>query len=150
VNWWKLRSVGNLYVLKLSYTVFISAPWLSKYVSQARIPHIPAWLLATLFLAGLSLAFANLVYDIWCPAIVKRFPSPNDLYAEMLKIRKLAVSLYPQDQFDASLEHCRSAYKAESESRCAARWLCTVLFVLSGAGFLVVFSYWAATVFTSL
>ena len=150
MNWWKLRSVGNLYVLKVSYVVLIIAPLLSKHEQITRFLDIQSWLLAVLFLASLSLALANLVYDIWCPIIIKRFPSPNDLYARMLEIKKLTLWLYPEDQFDASLAHCRSAYEAQSKSRWAARWVCTILFLISGAAFLVVFSYRAFVVFESL
>ena len=150
MNWWKLRSVGNLYVLKVSYAVLILAPLLSRHEGIIGFLDIQPWLLSTLFFASFSLALANLVYDIWCPTIIKRFASPNDLYARMLEIKKLAFWLYPNDNFDASLNHCIDSYTDHSQSRWAARWACTILFLASGVAFLVVFSYRAFVVFESL
>lgn len=147
MNWWKLRSVGNLYVLKVSYVILIVSPLLTKSEHITRFLDIEPWLLAILFLASFSLALANLVYDIWCPIIIKRFPSPNDLYARMLEIKKLALWIYPDDDFKASLNHCKSAYETQSKSRWAARLACTLLFLISGAAFLVVFSYRGYVVF---
>lgn len=150
MNWWNLRSVGNLYVLKVSYAVLLIAPFLSKHEQLTAFLDMPTWLLATLFLGSLSLALANLVYDIWCPTIIKRFPSGNDLYFKMLEIKKLSWLLYPDDNFDASKTHCLSAYETQSKSRCVARWLCTVFFLVAGAAFLVVFSYRAIVVVESV
>jgi len=150
VNWWSLRAVGSLYVLKVSYVVLVIAPFLSTHKELIQLLGLPGWLVATLFLASFSLALANLVYDIWCPTIVKRFASPNDLYAKMLEIRKVSVLLYPNDDFDASLEHCKTAYDSQSRSRWFARWMCTILFVVSGLAFLVVFTYRGWVVFKPL
>lgn len=150
MNWWKLRSVGNLYVLKVSYLVLLIAPLLSKHEAIAQTLGLAQWLVATLFTASFSLAIANLAYDIWCPTIIKRFASPNDLYARMLEIRELSTRLYPGDTFDASLNHCTTAYESASQSRSLARWICTVLFILSGIAFAVILVYRALVVFGSL
>ena len=64
MNWWKLRSVGNLYILKVSYVVLVVVPLLSKQDAIAELLGLERWLLATLFMASFSLAIANLVYDI--------------------------------------------------------------------------------------
>lgn len=141
MNWWSLRAAGSLYVLKVSYLVLLVVPLLSAHQALIDALGVPHWFAATLFLASLSLALANLVFDIWCPTIVKRFASPNDLYERMLQIRRLSFWLYPDDLFDASLEHCKAAYNAESKSLCFARWACTILFFISAAAFLVVFAY---------
>lgn len=150
MNWWTLRAVGNLYVLKVSYAVLLIAPFLSKHEQLTRFLDMPPWLVATLFLASLFLALANLIYDIWCPIIIKRFPSGNDLYFKMLEIKKLSWWLYPNDNFDASKDHCLTAYKNESDSRWFARWLCTGFFLAAGAAFSIVFSYRAIVVVESV
>ncbi len=150
MNWWSLRSVGSLYVLKVSYIVLLVVPLLSKHDELIRALGLPHWFVATLFLASFSLALANLIYDIWCPTIVKRFASPNDLYEKMLQIRKLTVLLYPADDFDASLGHCKSAYGEASGSLTLARYVCTLMFFISGAAFAVVFGYRAWLVFRPL
>jgi hypothetical protein len=147
MNWWQLRAVGNLYVLKISYIVLVAIPLLSKHRELADALGLPSWLLATLFTASFTLGLANLVYDIRCPTIVKRFESPNDLYEKMLEIRARSVQLYPDDNFDASLSHCKVAYSAASNSQPLSRWLCSCLFVTSGSAFAVVFGYRAWVVF---
>jgi hypothetical protein len=150
VNWWQLRAVGNLYVLKISYVVLVAIPLLSKHRELAQALGFAPWLMATLFTASFALGLANLVYDIRCPTIVKRFESPNDLYEKMLEVRARAVQLYPHDNFDASLSHCKAAYSSASSSQPLSRWLCSCLFVTSGSAFAVVFGYRACVVFGAL
>lgn len=149
MNWWSLRSVGNLAVLKVSYAVLLVVPILSEHDKLVRFLGLELWLLVVLFVASLSLALANLAYDIWCPTIVKRFASPNDLYARMLEIADLSRRLSSGDNFDASLQHCKDAYGAAAQSRSIARWACTVFFLLSGAGFAAIFSYRTYVVFAA-
>ncbi len=93
------------------------------------------------FFSSVSLALANLLYDIRCPAIVKRFASRNDLYSEMLRIKQLSAAIYPDDKFDGSLDHCTKAYSREASSFPWSRLTCTWMFILSGALFLIVLTY---------
>src|SRR5262245_38504155 len=106
MNWWKLRSVGNLKVLKVSYVVLVVIPLLSHYQKVIDFLGFKPWFLAAVFFGSLFLALANLVYDVACPTIVKRFASGNDLYEKMLSIKEKSAALYPTDTFDASLGHC--------------------------------------------
>ena len=86
--------------------------------------------LALAYFGSLALALANLVYDLFCPAIIKRFDSPNDMYHAMLKIADLSWNLYPEDSFDGSLKHCVSAYESQSNTLPKWRRICAWFFVL--------------------
>src|SRR5215472_3191197 len=85
LNWWKLRSVGNLTILKVSYVALAAAPFLTKFREIGRFLALydDKVVLASFF-GGIFLASANLIYDIFCPTVIKRFDSPNTLYKEIL------------------------------------------------------------------
>ena len=138
MNWWSLRRVGNIAVLKVSYAALIAIPFLTR--TDVGVLGFKPWLLADVFFASLLLALANLIYDTSCPSVVKRFASPNDLYHRMLAIRKLSAALYPNDSFDASLKHCTDKYKQDSASRPILRHICSASYVLSGGLFLCFFA----------
>jgi hypothetical protein len=97
INWWSLRPVGNLFTLKVSYPVLILVPFISKYEEFAKSIGIYNWIILTSFFGSLSLALANLLYDILCPIIVKKFDSQNTLYKEMLQIKSDSLKCYPHD-----------------------------------------------------
>ena len=139
MNWWKLRSVGNLWVLKVSYAALIAVPFLAAHNAVPRLLGFEVWFLAAIYFASLFLGLANLLYDIGCPPIVKRFPSPNDLYEKMLEIRARCAALYPNDGFDASLEHCKTAYKDASVSNPTMRYLCTFFYFGAAFFFAIIF-----------
>ena len=149
MKWGSLRSVGNLYVLKVSYAVLVLVPLLSKHDNVITFLGMSSCWLAILFTASFSLAVANLVYDIRCPVIIKRFASPNDLYEKMLQIKALSESLYPRDDFKADLTHCKGAYREASGSRCFARYWCTFFFITSSLFFAIIFIYRAYVVYGS-
>src|SRR5437868_14861468 len=86
-NWWKLRSAGNLYILKISYPVLLAMPLVSRYKEISQWLGIYNWTLLVTFFGSIALAMADLFYDLFCPIIVKRFDSPNTPYKEMLDIK---------------------------------------------------------------
>jgi len=141
MNWWKLRAVGNLKLLKVSYVVLGVIPLLSHYDKVVVRLGFKPWFLGAVFFASLFLALANLIYDIACPTIVKRFASPNDLYSEMLAIKEKSQKLYLTDKFDASHEHCISAYTNAANANPGARYLCLALFLSAGFLFAIIFGY---------
>lgn len=138
LNWWRLRSVGNLKVLKVSYFVLFAAPVLSKYESIATYLGLSIWLIVIAFFASLCLALANLIYDIACPTVIKRFDSPNDLYKEMLEIKNLSAHLYPDDGFDASLKHCKASYMNLSTAKPFWGLVCALFYNVAGLLFLMI------------
>lgn len=139
LNWWKLRSVGNLAVLKISYGALAAAPFLTKFkvIGQALNLYDDNIVLAS-FLGGILLGAANLFYDIGCPVIIKRFDSPNVLYKEMLQIKVLSLLGDRPDAFDATLGHCRTAYVREATANKGLGLVSGILFSLAAAFFLFV------------
>ncbi|MFQ1701689.1 hypothetical protein ACJ5NV_13965 [Loktanella agnita] len=138
VNWWGLRSVGSIPALKVSYLVLFLVPVTARYDAVTEALGLYNWVMIASFFSSLCLAVANLIYDIFCPVIVKRFASPNDMYFEMLKIKEKSASLYPQDKFDACLEHCQKSYFHFSESSGRAGKICAILFLSSAFLFAVI------------
>jgi hypothetical protein len=139
-NWWNLRSVGNLIVLKVSYPVLALTPFISQYREISKLLHIynNSVTLAAFF-ASLFLAGANLLYDVFCPVIVKRFDSPNTLYKEMLDIKLRSIIAEPDDKFDASLEHCKRAYNEFAEAKPIMGIACSLCYLFAIALFGYVF-----------
>ena len=137
-NWWSLRSVGNLVVLKVSYPVLALTPFISEYKEISKLLHLynnPITLAA--FFASLLLALANLLYDVFCPVIIKRFDSPNTLYKEMLDIKIRSLIAYPNAPFDADLDHCNKAYNTFAVARPSIGIVCATCYV----GSLLLFGY---------
>lgn len=137
-NWWSLRSVGNLVVLKVSYPVLALTPFISEYKTISKMLHLyNNSITLAAFFASLMLAMANLLYDIFCPVIVKRFDSPNTMYKEMLEIKSRSLTAQSTDQFDASIEHCKSTYNSFAGGRPVVGSLCAGCYVTS----LLLFGY---------
>jgi hypothetical protein len=139
VNWALLRSVGNVGILKISYLALAATPFLTKFKAIGRYLNLydTDIILATFF-AGILLGAANLLYDIKCPVIIKRFDSPNDLYKDMLQIKALQLTTYPNDAFQADYEHCRSAYRRLAVSDRAYGISCAILYGFSALLFLFI------------
>ena len=141
LEWYDLREVGNLKFLKAAYIALAVVPFLTKHAVVTQYLEIPRWYLATIFFGSVFLAVANLIYDIRCPTIVKRFASPTELYRERLEIKLLSLQAYPTDDFNAQVEHCTESYRSESKARPLGRFLCSVLYNVSGLLFAVVLGY---------
>lgn len=129
--WTALRAVGNVGALKASYAAFALVPLLTTNDGLREVLGLSRWVLAAAYFGSLALALANLLYDTSCPAIVRRFDSPNDLYREMLAIKAMAVAAYPSDDFQADLAHCKAAYAGAGHRAPVRRALTTVLFLLA-------------------
>lgn len=150
MTWWHLRSVGNLWVLKVSYLALALIPLLTSHNKVSQWLGFEIWSLGVVYFASLFLALANLIYDIACPALVKRFASPNDLYLEMLKIRKLSFQLYPEDDFKASLAHSKYKYLEDSNSTQYMRIICFIFYLVAGGLFFIFFAYRSYIVIAAL
>jgi hypothetical protein len=137
-HWNKLRVVGNLYILKISYAALIIMPWMANHYWLFGLLKIPLWNYVAAYFASLSLAMANLLYDLFCPIIVKRFASPADLYKGMLDIKISSASCYPEDNYNASLEHCITAYNEAVSDKPLIGSLCASLFILAACLFAVI------------
>jgi hypothetical protein len=146
LHWGRLRFIGSLRTLSVSYIVgaAVALPRLAG-TDDLRIylddPQIMGSLIA--FVVGVSLG--NLVYDLFCPVIVKKFESLVIYYENQLRIKRLQLETYPDDPFEASLLHVAEHYIGDLGSRPAARLICLALYV---TGFLALL-YFAYSVYTT-
>lgn len=131
-SWPTLRAVGNLRVLKVSYVALAMIPFVKPIIQSLAAYGLDPSMAARTYFAALSLAVANLIYDISCPSIIKRFESPNDLYERMLGIKLLSAAMYPKDMFEADIEHCVRAYKRAARATPAARFAVALLLATAG------------------
>jgi hypothetical protein len=131
--WTSLRPVGKFPLFKVSYIVLLGVPLLSKVIVFFDV-HTDTWFFAALYFGNLAMALGNLVFDVFCPAIIKRFGSPNDLYDRMLDIAAKQRQSYPEDVWTGNLEHSWAAYGRENRSRRFVRVACGILFFI---GFLL-------------
>jgi hypothetical protein len=150
LSWRKLRAVGNLRFLKVSYILLVFVPVLATENAVTSFLGFQPWLLAVSFFASLSLAVANAIYDITCPAIVKRFESTADLYERMLQIKQLSQALYPADFYMASVAHCEEAYQKASVKNRTVRALCGTAYWIAVVLFAVLFADRAIVVTANL
>lgn len=139
INWITLRAVGGIAVLKVSYAAVIALPIVASNSLLAGALGLSSWEIALVYFSSVTLACANLLYDIFCPAILKRFNSPNDLYHKMLEIRALSKEQYPEDNFEASLQHCKDAFS--SAKAASPNWgrMTRLFFFLALAGYGAIF-----------
>ncbi len=149
LTWWHLRPIGSFPLLKFSYLALLALPLISKFAlffgAQGYLRFF-----AALYFGSLSLALGNLIFDIFCPAIIKRFASPNDLYVHMLDVALKQQQCYPQDAWVGNLRHSRDAYNRESLSAPGLRYLSFTLYGFGALLFAYVFYERSALVLESL
>ena len=136
LNWNRLRFIGSLRVLILSYIVGLVAA-LPNLIGTELREHISnptfLWLLI-LFVSGFGLAY--LFYELFCPPVLKKFENLPDFYEHQLTIKKLQQEAYPADPFDADLLHVASQYYADQGRRPPARYLTLAFYLVGFAAFL--------------
>lgn len=124
--WSGLRPLGNFALFKVSYVALLLLPWVSRiaeYLQAGGYTYIGA-----LYFGDLFLALGNLVYDIRCPSVIKRWESPNDFYIQMLEVAARQQQCYPDDKWIGNLEHSKTAYLRQAYSLPATRVFCVVLY----------------------
>jgi hypothetical protein len=88
------------------------------------------------YVAALFLSIAHMLYEGFCPQVIKRFESPNDLYKDMLAIKALQHQYLAGDSaFVFDIGHCRRGFKAANLRNWGARLACGVLYA---AGLVIV------------
>lgn len=138
-NWLKLRPVGNLIFLKVSYLAILFVPLIEDNSLLLSIAGTSKVDIVLIYLSSISLAVANLLYDLKCPVVIKRFESPNDLYLKMLEIKDLSEKHYPDDSFNASLEHCKRKFSSDKRADPDIGRISRLLFYLALLTYLLVF-----------
>ena len=133
ITWWSLRPVGKFPLFKASYLALLAVPLITKLIALFNIQTNPLFF-AALYFGNLSLALGNLLFDLFCPVLIKRFESPNDLYNQMLEITAKQQKCYPDDEWIGAINHSWAAYENQNLSRSAPRYLSAVFY---GLGFLM-------------
>lgn len=141
--WKSLDGFSHIQFLKVSYVVLVLVPFVALLQHEATwlpegIKHMPL-IFKLLYFSSLLLSLAHMIYQGWCPPIIKRFDSPNDLYHELLKIKALQSQYLPRDQeYDFDITHCRKNYQNYNYRYWFARSACGVFYLFGAFLFLVV------------
>jgi hypothetical protein len=130
-KWTTLRGSGEATILKVSYFVLLAVPFLAKLSLDANPGHFPIYLKLTFF-SSLFLSVANLLYVVFCPRLVRRFDSANDLYRTHLEIFGAMRSTGLSDSFDASYQHCVDGFNRANAQQRWIRLLCWGLLIAGG------------------
>lgn len=70
-----------------------------------------------------------MVYQGFCPQVVRRFDSPNDLYRDMLAIKALQQQYLPADTgFTFDIAHCRDGFDRANRAKPFARVCCGLFY----------------------
>lgn len=91
LTWKRLSALGNIYFLRISYVILVGVPlWaaIQKVAFSEIFQDVPLTLRLG-YISSLLLSIAHMIYQGYCPQIVRRFDSPNDLYRNMLEIKAL-------------------------------------------------------------
>lgn len=131
-----MRILGNIEFLKVSYVVLLFVPFLALVQHTVPLPEylqslrkLPL-ILRLVYFSSLLLSCAHMVYQGWCPSIIKRFDSPNDLYRDMLQIKALQTQYVPNDTgFTFDIAHCRDGFDDSNVRYFVARIGCSLLYV---------------------
>jgi hypothetical protein len=142
LRWTQMRLLGNIQFFKVSYAVLIAVPLLA--LLQHYLPSLPdafrnmPLLLRLTYFSALILSCAQMVFQGFCPTIIKRFDSPNDLYRDLLQIKALQVQYLSDDKtFDFGIKHCRDNFQHKDLQYWFARILCGG-FYITGIGLFAV------------
>jgi len=128
IYWFFLRPFGQFPLLKVSYIALVAIPLASHFPPVFRFGG--PYFFPALYFGNLMVALASLLYDIFCPIIIKRFASRNDLYDKMLDIAAKQQQLYPADNWIGTLQHSDEAYKGAAMSGPIKAFLCFLFYLL--------------------
>jgi hypothetical protein len=135
IHWGRLRFIGSVRTLSLSFLISLATalPDLRNFdpAPLMRDSHIALSFVG--FIIGFGLA--NLCYEIYCPAIIRRFESLPDFYQHQLTIKQLQMATYANDPFEAGLLHVTQSYVSALKERTLARYVTLSLYVLGFVAF---------------
>jgi hypothetical protein len=142
-RWTQMRLLGNIQFFKVSYAVLVAVPLLA--LLQHYVPRLPdtfrnmPLVLRLTYFSSLLLSCAHMVFQGFCPSIIRRFDSPNDLYRDLLQIMALQVQCLPEDKnFDFHIKHCRENFQRKDFQYWFARILCGFFYTTGIALFAIV------------
>jgi hypothetical protein len=136
LKWSQMRLLGSIQFFKVSYAVLVLVPLLALLQHVIPLPEslqdlrkMPL-LLRLGYFSALLLSCAHMLYQGYCPAIIKRFDSPNDLYREMLEIKSLQKQYLSEDTaFTFDILHCRRGFAESNVQHSPARVACWICYV---------------------
>lgn len=133
IQWTSFNALSKIYFLRVSYIVLVGVPMLAAYqrtpIGQYFVD-VPLTLKLGYF-ASLLISLAHMIYQGYCPQVIKRFESPNDLYRDMLEIKALQSQYLPEDaNFRFDINHCRDGYTLANHKNWFARLVCAVFYGL--------------------
>lgn len=146
-RWTKLRASGETKILKVSYFTLLLVPMLANYSNKLGIEGFPLYL-KLLFFSSLFVSIGNVLYSIFCPKLIKRFDTPNDMYKANLDIYESRKRADINDGFSGDYEHCMKGYKFHNYQNIPARFACFFCLVVGGVSALVLIierSVWVLT-----
>lgn len=133
IVWRTLRPVGNFALFKVSYIVLVGVPLISRILPHLNLNDMHTHVFFfSLYFGTLLFAIGNLLFDAFCPTLIKRFESPNDLYKAMLDVTEKQQRLYPEDDWIGTKKHSREGYETQNKSRRAVCVFTFWLYVLGG------------------
>jgi|GEM_PF-2288835 len=131
IPWIKFKSLSEIYFLRISYIVLVGVPLLAA-VQKTTFGSFFGEVSITLrlgYLSSLLISLAHMIYQGYCPQIIRRFESPNDLYRDMLEIKALQHQYLPNDTgFTVGIGHCREGFNTANYRFWFARLLCAAFY----------------------
>jgi hypothetical protein len=143
-KWTTLRSFGDSYILKVSYFSLAAVPFIAKNLTKLGVEDFPIYL-KLLFFSSLLISIGNLFYSVFCPKLIKKFESPNEMYRANLEIYKLRKITNISDDFEGDHAHSVNGFKNNNFKASGARFICFCCLLLGGLfafAFILERTYW--------
>lgn len=131
IPWTGFKSLSNMVFLKISYIILVGVPVLAVILQTSWGQFFGAlpFTLRMGYFSSLFLSLAHMLYQGYCPQLIKRFESPNDLYRDMLKIKSLQSKYLPDDKgYEFDIKHCRESYETAKYMCGLARLFCALFY----------------------
>lgn len=131
LKWKQLNLLNNIHFLKISYLILIGVPIISLFINTPfgkLFQGVPLTLKLG-YVSSIILSLAHMLYQGFCPNIIKRFDSPNDLYRDMLEIKALQMQYLSEDtDFEFNIIHCREGFDKANNAHDVARLLASLFY----------------------
>lgn len=130
-KWTALRSFGESYILKVSYFSLAAVPFIAKNTIKLGVEGFPVYL-KLMFFSSLLISIGNVFYSVFCPKLIKKFESPNEMYRANLEIYKLRKIAKMYDGFTGDFEHSIEGFRNNNYKACIARFICFLCLIAGG------------------
>ena len=127
-KWTTLRSFGESYILKVSYFSLAAVPLIAKNIIKLGVEGFPVYL-KLIFYSSLLISIGNIFYSVFCPKLIKKFESPNEMYRANLEIYKLRKITNMSDDFTGDYDHSIKGFRNNNYKAWFARFICFVCLI---------------------